>query len=236
MCRKHVWLIKIEKNHVCKNITRMIDIGNYDKNAFKLGKSGRAVKLLYNKEPVQICTSSLYSPFGVKSINKDWSNFTEYSIDCSLNQASSETAVNYRTFVEKLDSVIKTLVAENLNLFGNKNETPTENFTYTSILRENGSYPKLMKLQLPRDKNGNFESFVFDERKQKIRLDESNIETVLSKAKIFKCIIECSKLWYYNGKVGSIWNIVQLKFSEKSINTTSNDTKDNVYTQLAILD
>jgi hypothetical protein len=214
----------------------MIDISNYDKTALKLAKSGRAVKLLYNKEPLQVCTSSLYSPFGVKSINKDWSNFTEYSIDCSLNQASSETAINFRTFVEELDVIIKTLVKENVHMFSNKNETPNENFAYSSILRENGSYPKLMKLQLSRDKNGNFDSFIFDENKQKIRLDENNIETVLSKSKIFKCIIECSKLWYYNGKVGSIWNIVQLKFSEKTANTLSSNGNGNVYTQLAILD
>ena len=61
----------------------MLDSKTIDDSLFKLAKSGRAIKLVYNKEPVQICTSTLYSPFGVKPIIKEWSNFTEYNIDCS---------------------------------------------------------------------------------------------------------------------------------------------------------
>jgi hypothetical protein len=194
----------------------MIDLQNIDDSFFQLGKSGRAVKLLYNKTPVQFCTSSLYTPFGIKSTIKDWSNFTEYYIDCSLNQSNSENAMSFRKSIEDLDEKIAELVKSNLSLFNSKNETANDNFVYSPILRENKTYPKLMKLQFPRDKNGNFESFIFDEQKQKIKLDDNNILEYLNKGKVFKCIIECSKIWYYNGKVGSIWNVVQLKFSDRS--------------------
>jgi uncharacterized protein YbaP (TraB family) len=91
-----------------------------------------------------------------------------------------------------------------------------------------------MKLQLARDKNGNFESFIFNENKEKVKIDENNIDTILSKGKTFKTIIECVKVWYYNGKVGSIWKIVQLKFSEKTFN--KQDSEEELYTQLMILD
>ena len=47
----------------------LVNLETFDWNALKLAKSGRAVKLFYNKEPFQICTSSLYTPFGVKSVN-----------------------------------------------------------------------------------------------------------------------------------------------------------------------
>ena len=60
----------------------VVDLQNLEIENLKLGKSGRAVKLMYNKEPVQICTSTLYCPFGVKFVAKEWSNFTEYYIDC----------------------------------------------------------------------------------------------------------------------------------------------------------
>lgn len=216
--------------------------------SLKLGKSGRAVKLLYNKEPIQICSSTLYTPFGVKSLNKEWSNYAEYNLDCSLNQSNSETSVLFRNSIQKLDKMIEDLVKENTSLFDSKNEKCDENFVYSPILRENGSYPKLMRLQLSRDKNGNFESFIFDENKQKIKIDENNINEVLKKGKCFKVIMECVKVWYYNGKVGSIWKIVQLKLSERPLPSKFGDPEEQigngnengngaaVYNQLMILD
>jgi len=199
-------------------------------DTFKLGKSGRNVKLLYGKEPVRFCTSTLYTPFGVKSIDKEWSNFTEYSVDCSLNNSSNESATSFRMFLERLDLKIQELVKENKDLFA---KGANEQFSYTNILRENGSYPKLMKLQFVRDKNGNFESFIFDDKKNKVSISESNLTSVISKGKNFKCIIECSKVWFYNGKVGTIWNIVQLKLSEKQI---ANNNTPSSYDNLMILD
>jgi hypothetical protein len=199
----------------------MIDIDNTNWDNFVLAKSGRTVKLLYNKELVQVCTSSLYTPFGVKSVNKDWSNFSEYNLDCSINNAMSGGAITFQEFLEKLDKKIQTLAQENIDIFA-RNGGETSDFVYTPILRENGNYPKLMKLQLSRDKNGNFTSVLFDENKTKIMIDESNINELLTKGKIFKCIIECSKVWYFNGKLGSIWNVVQLKFSERKGPSTQN--------------
>jgi hypothetical protein len=220
----------------------MLDIDNIDITKFKLGKSGRAIKLLYDKEPVKLCTSSLISPFGVKSVNKDWSAFTEYYIDCSLNQSSSEksSSMVFKNAIDVLDNVIQDLVKDNLSLFNTKNENARDDFVYNKILRENGNYPKLMKLQIVRDKNGNFESFIFNENKEKIKIDEENIEQILVKRKIFKCIIECAKVWYYNGKVGTIWNIYQLKFSNKTLSEEEREEEKsnvpNVYNNIMILE
>lgn len=217
----------------------VIDLQNLELENFKLGKSGRAVKLFYDKEPVQICTSTMYLPFGVKSVSKEWSNYSEYNMDCFLNNSTSSISVTFRESIEKLDDIIKNLVKSNLGLFNSKNESANENFTYSPILRENGSYPKLMRLQLTRDRNGNFESVIFDENKKKIKIDEHNIDNVLSKGKNFKTIIECVKVWYYNGKVGSIWSIVQLKFSERSkveMEPLEPINMNQVYNQLMIID
>jgi hypothetical protein len=219
----------------------IVNLDTLDDSNLKLGKSGRAVKLLYNKEPIQICSSTMYTPFGVKSVNKEWSNYAEYNINCSLNQSTSETSITFKNAIEKLDKIIEKLVKENINLFNSKNENANENFIYSPILRENGSYPKLMNLQVSRDKNGNFESFIFNENKQKVKIDENNISEILSKGKTFKTILECVKVWYYNGKVGSIWKIVQLKFSERTFTKQDSEKEEegsskNVYNQLMILD
>jgi hypothetical protein len=193
----------------------MIDISKFTPAFFQLAKSGRAVKLLYNKEPVQVCTSTLTSPFGVKSNEKEWSNFTEYSIDCSVNNVNSESATTFKTFLETLDVEMEKLLRKNIGMFPNVNISDDSEIAYSPIYKGNGDYPKLIKLQLPRDKLGNFESFIFDSSKNKIKLTDDNIAEILAKRKYFKCIIECSKVWHYNGRIGSIWNIVQLRFSDK---------------------
>jgi hypothetical protein len=226
--------------YLSDNNMTVIDLQNLEVDKFKLGKSGRAIKLFYDKEPVQICTSTMYLPFGVKSVSKEWSNYSEYNMDCFLNNSTSDISITFRESIEKLDSIIRNLVKENLTLFDSKTEKANENFIYNAILRENGSYPKLMRLQLSRDRNGNFESVIFDESKKKIKIDEHNIDTILTKGKNFKTIIECVKIWHYNGKVGSIWNIVQLKFSEKTLKEIEPDQRTvsgaNVYNQLLIID
>lgn len=208
----------------------MLDIQSVDWDNLQVAKSGRTIKLLYDKEPLSVCTSSLYSPFGIKSVNKEWSNFTEYSIDCSMNQSSNENSTGFRTFIEELDTKLNELVQSNLHVF-DKNASSAE---YSPFLRENKNYPKLMKLQLPRDKNGNFQSFIFDNNKDKIKISDNNIEEVVSKGKVFKCIIECAKLWYYNGKIGSIWNVVQLKFNEAKVH--DEQSAPAVYNELMIDD
>ena len=126
------------------------------------------------------------------------------------------------------------MVKQNSNIFNNVKVTQdASSCEYSPILKENGDYPKLMKLQFVRDRNGNFVSFIFDENKEKIKIDETNIDTVLGKGKIFKCIIECSKVWCYNGKIGSVWNILQLRFAKNNEKTIS---QSNNYSTLMIQD
>lgn len=187
----------------------MIDINTISWDDLKLAKSGRTLKLIYEKIPLSFCTAALYTPFGVKSVIKNWSNFTEYTMDVSINEISENQ--NFKEFLEKLDEKLKELIVDNNDLF--KDPINIENYNY--ILKENKTFPKLIRLQLPRDKNGNFESFIFDENKNKIKIDDNNIKDILCKGTTFKCIIECSKLWIYEGRIGTIWNIKQLKFSER---------------------
>lgn len=225
----------------------LVNLDTIDWDSLKLAKSGRAVKLFYNKEPLQICTSSLYTPFGVKSSNKEWSNFTEYYIDCSINSSTtSDSSVTFKTFLEKMDTFLQKAVIENISLFANgKTAIDVENLAYCPMYKGNGDYPKLVKFQLTRDKLGNFESFIFDSQKEKLKLSDNNITDILHKGKVFKSIIECGKIWVYNGKIGSIWNIVQLKMSENKftqnknvLNTDSNETNNqtSLYNTLMISD
>lgn len=209
----------------------IISIDSVDWNKFSLAKSGRTVKLLYDKEPVKFCTATLYSPFGVKSVDKEWSNFLEYSIDTST--CSTESSEKFIKFVEQLDETIQKLVDDNLALFNTTKANATEDYDYCPIFKSNGNYPKLMKLLFTRDKNGNFESFVFDNQKNNITISENDLVDTIPRGQRFKCIIECAKLWFYNGKVGSIWNIVQLKLGAKEVKSPPKNAQVD-YTKLLI--
>lgn len=193
----------------------ILKLGSCDLTQLHLGKSGRAVKLLHNKVPFKMHTIKMYCPFGVKSVNKEWSNFTEYYVDCSLNQSESDLAKKYRDELSLLDNKLNEVVSENLDMFKVNNES--SEMTYCPVLRENGTYPKLFRIQLPRDKNGNFTFFGFDENKQKLKINESNISSIFERGKVFKGIIECQKVWVYNGKIGSIWNLVQMKMCKEEV-------------------
>lgn len=200
----------------------MIDINDIDWSKFVLVKSGKMLKVMYDKEGLQFCTSTLYSPFGVKSFMKTWSPFASYTMDCYVNNGENEVFDN---FFIKLEETIEKLVKE---------YDETSQLEYQPIMRQNGSYPKLLKIQLPRDKNGNFECFVFDQDKKSIKVNDSNIEEVLCKKTSFKTIVKCSKVWIYNGKVGTTWDLVQLKVSPK-VQETVNVEKSE-FEEFAILD
>ena len=217
-----------------------MNVFDIDFSRLKIAKSGRNIKLIYEKEPLQLITCKMYSPFGVKMAQNNYSQFSNYHLDCSLNQSTSDVSIKYRESLEKLDNKIIELIQDNLQLFNTGNESLNVEEMYSRILRENKSYPKLMKIQLPRDSKGNFECVIFDENKNKLILNESNIENILCKGKIFKSIIECGKIWYYNGRFGTTWNIKQLKFMVSTNSSTNENNKyedkNDIYQRIMIID
>lgn len=220
-----------------------INILELDLSKLKIGKSGRTIKLIYEGNPLQLVTTKMYSPFGVKIYNNDYSHFTNCQLDCSI----SETNLKIKDAYEKLDEKIKELVLGS----GEKtfNEINFEDPTfYSSMFKGTSNYPKLMKVSLPRDKNGNFDFVIFDNNKEKVKVTDHTIETVLPKRTVFKSIIECNKIWSYKGKVGVTWNLIQMKLVPKSDQNevdpeeddqeqaVSNEKEKNIYTQNLMID
>ncbi len=222
-----------------------VNLFDLDFNKLKLAKSGRNIKVMYGKEPLQLVTGKLYTPFGVKVNQNSYSSFTTCHLDCSLNQSKSEASVKYRESIEALDRKIIELIQDNLHLFntGNTNyNTGDIPNIYSPMLRENKTYPKLMKISLPRDSKGNFECVIFDENKEKVLIDDNNVEEVLCKGKIFKGIVESCKVWYFNNRFGTTWNLKQLKFMENvSVDvggdgSVEKEDRSQIYQNIMILD
>ena len=222
-----------------------INITDLDLTKLKIGKSGRTLKVLYDGNPLQIATSKMYAPFGVRVNNNDYSHFTNCHLDSSLNQSKSAASVAIQEIFFGLDEKIVELVRDNKNLFSFKDGSNVDfdgDDFYSPIFKGKSEYPLLMKIALPREKNGNFDFVIFDENKQKVPVNDSNIEKVLSKGKVFKSIIECSKIWTYKGKIGTTWNLVQMRMvpnNEKRDADPAEETSvasKNIYNQNLMLD
>lgn len=214
-----------------------INLFDLNLSLLKIAKCGRMVKLVYNKEPLQLVTEKMYTPFGVKVNTNNYSSFTNCHLDSSLNQSSSEVSVKYGKALESLDARIIELLKESEHLFTNTESTIEDIETiYSPILRPNKTYPKLMKISLPRDTKGNFEFVVFNELRQKVQITDSNIEEILCKGTVFKGIIESGKVWYYNGRFGTTWNLKQMKFSEQTTAVNTHSENPENYQSIMIID
>lgn len=210
--------------------TPILKIDEIDYQNVLLGKTGKATKLVYNstntKSNLKLFTPKMQIMF-VKNVEKEWLNYNEYSIECFLTD--EEQIKKFKVFDSELEKKIK---EENKQVYGD--------LTYFPILKPNENYPMLIKLILSRDQYGNFETVVFDKDKNKILLTEENIEEHLKRGVVFKGVIECTKLWCFNGKYGTIWKVSQLKLSEmpqqkvKDTDITHDTNGDNVYTQCMI--
>ena len=109
-------------------------------------------------------------PFNLNKYKKQWSNFEEYTVDCYIDDSKSNN--DYIVKLTQFNDSIFDLIKSNKNLF---NVPDNEDIIYSSFYRENKTYPKLFKLQLPRDTQGNFLTQFFDENSEKIFVDENTI-------------------------------------------------------------
>lgn len=201
-----------------------------DFDKLKVGLDKKTVKLYYEKkdennnsilEDFQIQLPHMHLPFGLKeNENKNqWSNFKEYYFDCGLKDFSEKD--NFNQFLTNLNNKVMTLINESKNFKDNCNEN-----NYYKIHKSNN----LIKLNLLRDKEGNFNSYVFKynsgKKHEKILLKDENIYDVVKQGTMFIPTINCSKIYFYKEKFGSIWNIVQMLTIEK----TEKKSDNNVYT------
>jgi hypothetical protein len=212
----------------------------------KLGKEKRKIKLYYQQSTEPITLTALhiqlphmYMPFNIReNENKSsWTNFKEYQLDCSLqNQDLSEVFDNFMT---KLNETIINLINESGDF---ENNCTTNNFN--PIMRQNLNYKPLLKLNIKRDADGDFKSFVFNKltidgkiKNQTVVLKDSKITDILKKRTVFIPSIECGKVYFYKDNYGTIWDLVQMLIfpqKEKTANNSANsENSTSMYTNYA---
>lgn len=196
-----------------------INLSDIKNENINIGKSGRSVKLLYSKQPFQIVTCKLYLPFGLKETPNNYSQLPSLSLDCSIDNS----CIDNQIYFENLDEYLSNFLAENKHYLDINMNNDELKKNYFPILKENKSYPKLLKINLPRDNNGNLDFVLFDSNKERITINNSNITEILTKGKTFKAIIECSRVWFFQNKIGTTWILKQLRFCDKKIDPIDNN-------------
>lgn len=166
-----------------------------------LAKVRKSVKLVDStNKSFQVTSGELFLPFGVSSWENKYSDYNDYSVQCYVNKTEG-----FENFCEDLNAQI-------VDVLGKSSMFDTSNSEIASILKQNKDFPKLLKINLPRDRFGNFDFVVFDEDSNKIMVTENNVDNIFCKKRTFKCIFENMKVWEYNGRIGTIWNMVQAKY------------------------
>lgn len=208
-----IFFFYLNKTKLNKKMSH-VSILNLDLSKLQVAKSGRTIKLLYNKQPLQLITPKMFSPFGVKINNSDYSSFSNCHLDCSIDNNKTTESMLVDAAFSKFDERVIELLKENENLF--KDQDVVDSSSYQSTLKQNKTFPKLLKMSFPRDKNGNFDFVLFNVDKAKIPLNDSNIDEMIPKKTVFKGIIECSKIWNFKGRFGCTWNLIQMRLAPKN--------------------
>lgn len=170
-------------------------------NVFKSGKSFKLVDS--TKNPLTFVSCRLYLPFGTSSFRNDYSGMNDYSISCYSDPDFSE-------FCTRLDGKISEAIQ------------PYIHGELQPMLKQNKDYPKLLRLKLPRDSNGNFNFVVFDEKENKIKVTENNVYDVFCKKRAFKCVMQCDKISSWNDKVYVSWILTQARYMKPEHTTDIN--------------
>lgn len=182
---------------------------NFD--LFSIVPSGKTFKLKYDNKNFKIITDVLYCPFDCSESTQSWARHKQWSVSCNILNNEFANLLN------KLDAKIKELLE--------KGEYIDPNVTYRNLLYSNTNYTTL-RLNFKRNsKDGNFTSNIFDTDKNKIFINDSNILNQFTKNHI-KAVIECEKIYIYNDKAGSVWNLDQCKFVIHEVNDFKNKELD----------
>jgi hypothetical protein len=171
----------------------------------QLAKVRKTVKLVdSNGQAVSVSSGELYLPFGASCWENKRTDFDDYSVQCYVNKSEQ-----FESYCQELSDKIESLCAD--SLFDSSS-------VFTPMLKQNKDFPQLLKINLPRDRYGNFDFVVFDQDSNKVMITEDNVNEIFCKKRTFKCIMECARIWEFNGKIGSVWNAVQVKYYDTPVN------------------
>lgn len=177
-----------------------------------VGKTRNTIKLYTGspKKQLMIDTPVIRLPFGA-SIDtfKTFTSHNVYYLQASVDDAFVE---EWNDFTEKMIEVVDS----NRDTFDTDLSLDEIRSGFKNCLKSNDR-GHLLKLNLPRDRLGDFNFHVFDQSKTKLNVDDSNITSILGKGTFCKALLKISKMWSFKDKnmFGFTLDVFQLKLSDK---------------------
>lgn len=184
---------------------------NVDIEKFTLCKSGKNLKLRYDNQDFKIITDVLYCPFDSNVNTFTWMKHKQWSLTCNIISG------DFKIFLKNMSNKIKYLLEQEQLL--------DSSYEYRDLYTQKGQYMSL-RLNLKRKSDGKFLSNVFSPEREIITFNDVDVKNLFTK-KYIKTIIECEKIYLYNGKCGSVWCLDQGRFQQENTDIQLSEENEN---------
>jgi hypothetical protein len=155
----------------------------------------RFLSVFYNKKKLGVKLPKLRIPFDTKIS-------TFGSIELNLSLGANEDLIS------KVEEIDRQIVA-----FAEEHGWNTEDSEYVPMLKKSSgnAYPPTIRVKVP-VKDGVIATTFFDENKQEIEVkNEDEICALLPKTTHILTAIECTGVWFMNGRYGISWKLSQAR-------------------------
>ena len=194
-------------------------VSNVSFSAIKmLDSGGKQAYLNYATKPLVMQVGSLETPFGMSVFDKV--SPPKYSVELNLrgydDPATSPGVASIFNALTALDEfMIETGVKNSRAWFKGDMSRDVVSALYSPSLKiardAEGNpkpYPPSLKIQL-RQKDGKFESVVYDDQKRP--MEGVPLEDILVKRAQLTVLMQCTGVWFAGGKFGLSWKAIQIR-------------------------
>ena len=182
-----------------------------------LDSGGKIVSVDYSGRQLMTQTPSMILPYGLNVYDK--AGPTTYSVDLSFRGVEENPRLkNFHDMLVAFDERLVTAGVENsLAWFKMPNAsrevikafyTPSVKMSLDSEGKPK-PYPPTLKVKLPKNKAGTFETLFYDSEKRPY--EGVTVEDLLLKGARGTFLIKCTGLWFAGSKFGATWKAVQCK-------------------------
>lgn len=174
----------------------------------------RTVKLYHNNEKIYLHVPKSNIPFGISGFKDSPKKHLDFSIS---NQ-------EFQDKLFELEKFIIDKAEENCNEWFGQEFTRSElESNFIKPLRKNGNYLPLFKQKLIKNSNDIYKFDLYDENKNKINLEEQDLEDIINKGDLIASVAYLDCIWIMNCNFGlsiSCYQMMKIKKENTNVLTT----------------
>lgn len=187
-----------------------------------LDNGGKMINISYNGQKLFMQLPSLIANYGLSVWPSDKGGYDKVHLDLSLTGYDG-TNPNVKTFFDKMtqfdELLINTAMANSKAWFrkiiANRDIaqavfTPLVKFSKDKVTSEiSTQYPPVIRLQIPRNKNGEIDIEIYDASRNRLKFDDVDFKKAAVTA-----IVQVSSVWLISGKFGVTMKVQQMKINQ----------------------